>query len=1035
MAIPPAPSPGAAERRQLTVVICDLVSSSELATRIDPEDLAELYRRFHRCVAEVMGRYGGFYARPMGDGALVFFGFPHAHEDDAERAVRASLLTLEAVAAIRGVDGHPPHARIGIATGIAILSHVADTGSARGLDAAGEAPSLAARLQQIAEPDTVVIAESVRRLVGPLFVYRELGTRSLKGWDKPIAVAEVLRPASNPSRFAARVGPRRTPLVGRRAMVERLAALWRDARDGAGRIALVTGEPGIGKSRLAAHLMADTALETHIRIRWFCVAHQQDVALHPCLQYLEHTARIRREDSPELRRTKLESVLLGASAEDLTLIASLMQLAVDPRATILQSSPRRRRERTLRAILQVLVRACHRHPVLAIVEDAHWADPSTSEFLSLVARQAASLPLLLVVTARPEFTPSWIDAAGLEHITLQPLRPRESAELVRGLAGPDTLAETVVDTIVARCDGVPLFLEEVTREVLENARVTGRPGGMVPASIHASLLARLDRLGATRKVVEAAATIGRDFSIELLRQVQEAGEHDVNTAVRHLVDAGLVLPSGMVGSGRFRFKHTLIQDTAYGMMLRERRRMLHGRIARALETHFPQTATSEAQLLAYHCTEAGLTEEAVGWWLRAGTQSLSRAAAPEALAQLRRGLELCASLPDTEARRQQELGLQIALGKAIIATDGHAAPGCRAAFMRARALCAEIQEPPQFLTVLFQEWTQALLRADFSATRAQAEELLSLAWERQDPVWDLFACCAAGLTHFELGAFALAHRFLCRGLRLFDPRRHEDYAAASVGDPAVLMQKFLAWERMCVGRFAEAWAACDAALAQARARRNSYALAYALASQTCLHASIGTPAAGLATAQELQAVADEHGHDYYRAMATCWQGCCLGQLGRAHEGLALLKRGNLLHRTSGARLHLHWSLRVEAELLGRTRDAESGLELLREARSLIGDVNSRWDGAELCRAEGELLARAGDIEGAKRALAQAQDIARAQGALLFELRARAGLAKLPLEGERRSEAARALAVTVRRFEPVCEAHDVLHAHELLAELR
>jgi class 3 adenylate cyclase/predicted ATPase len=1034
MAIPSAPIPGTAERRQLTVVFCDLVGSSELAARIDPEDLAELYRSFHHCVAEVMGRYGGFYARPMGDGALVFFGFPRAHEDDAERAVRASLLTIEAVTAITGADGHQPHARIGIATGITILSHVADTGSARGLDAAGEAPRLAARLQQLAELDTVVVAESVRRLIEPLFVYRELGLHSVKGWDKPIAVAQVVRPAANPNRFEARVGPRWTPLVGRRATVERLTTLWRDACNGAGRSAFVTGEPGIGKSRLAAQLMAETTLETHIRIRWFCVAHQQNVALHPLLQYLEHTARIRREDSPELRRTKLESILLGASSEDFTLIASLMQLPVDPRATVLQSSPRRRRERTLRAMLQALVRACHRHPVLAIVEDAHWADPSTSEFLSLVVRQAASLPLLLVVTTRPEFKPNWTDAAGLEHIPLQPLRPSESAELVRGLAGPDTLADEVVNTIVARCDGVPLFLEEVTREVLENSRAAGRPEAMVPASIHASLLARLDRLGATHRVVEAAATIGRDFSIELLRQVQDAGEHDIYAAVRHLVDAGLVLPSGTVGSGRFRFKHTLIQDTAYGMMLRERRRMLHGRIARALETHFPQTAISEPQLLAYHCTKAGLTEEAVGWWLRAGTQSLSRAAAPEALAQLRRGLELCASLSDTETRRRQELDLQIVLGKAVIATEGHVAPGCRAAFSRARALCAEIREPPQLLTVLFQEWTLALFLADFSAIRERAEELLSLARERQDPVWELFACCAAGLTYFELGAFALAHRFLCRGLELFDPRRRQDYAATVVGDSAVLLQAFLSWERMCVGRFTEAWAASNAALMEARALRNSYALALALAHQTCLHALIGTPAAGLATAQELQALTDEHGHDYYRAIARCWGGCCLGQLGRAHEGHALLKRGNLLHRTTGARLHLHWSLRVEAELLGHAGDVETGLGLIREARSLVGEVGGRWDGAEILRAEGELLAQAGDIAAAERVLVEAQGIAHAQGALLFELRARAALAKLPLRGERRSNAAQALAVTARRFEPACAAHDVLHARKLLEEL-
>ncbi len=994
----PAPagldSPAAAERRQLTVVFCDLVGSSGLATRIDPEDLADLIGRFHRCVAETMGRYGGFLARPMGDGALVFFGFPQAHEDDAERAVRASLLAVEAVAGITGPDGRSLHVRIGIATGIAIVGDVADTGSARGLDAAGEAPNLAQRLQQLAEPDTVVVADHVRRLIGPLFVYRDLGRHSLKGWDTPIAVAQVLRPAANPSRFEARVGPLLTPLIGRRATVERLSSLWRQARQGTGRVALITGEPGIGKSRLTAQLMAETEVETHTRLRWFCVAHQQGVALHPCIQQLEHLARIEPEDAPELRRAKLESILRGASAEEFVLIANLLMVPVDQRSEVLQFSLQRRRERTLRAFLHGLIRTCHRGPVLGIMEDAHWADPTTSELLDLVVRQAASLPLLLVVTGRPEFRPDWIDAPAVEPITLEPLRWGEGAELVRGMAGPDTLAENVVQAIVSRCDGVPLFLEEVTRAVLENSGGAGRPGETVPASIHASLLARLDRLGPARKVVEAAAAIGRNFSIELLRHVHETSDQALHAAIRRLVDSGLVLSSGSPGSGEFRFKHTLIQDTAYGMMLRDRRRMLHERIAQALQTEFPRTAIADPQLLAHHCTEAGLVEQAVGWWLRAGTQSLMRAATSEALAQLRRGLELCASLPDTEARRRQELDLQILLGKAIIATQGHAAPGFTASVARARVLCTELGSPPQLLTVLFVEWTQAHLRAELASARKQAEEFLDLARERRDPVWGLLACYAAGFTHFALGSFGPAHDFLRRGLDLFDVGRRDEYASRVVGDPRVMLHTCLAWERMCVGRGAEAWAACDEAVREARALGHSYSVAHALCKQASLHVFIGKPVAGLAVAEELHSLAVEHGIAFFEAAAMVFRGWFRGQLGDPREGLALVRRGGELYRMTGTRLHLQISLRFEAELLGRSGDIAAGLTRLDEARALTEQSGERWDEAEFHRVEGELLDLAGEREAAEMALREAHDIAVAQGAHLFALRASTSLAKL-----------------------------------------
>ncbi len=991
-----------------------------------------------------MGRYDGFLAQPVGDGALFLFGFPRANEDDTERAIRASLATIDAVTAVTHEDGRRLHIRVGIATGIAVVDNTAGGGNARVPTVTGEAPNLAARLQALAAPDSVLVDDNVRRLAGDLFVYRDLGPQTLKGWRSPVPVVEVLRPATNPSRFEARTGRRLTPLIGRIAEIERLQALWRTAQNGAGRVALVTGEPGIGKSRLVAQLIAEARRDGPTRLRWFCVAHQQGAALHPCIQQFEFASGIAPEDPPEVREAKMKPLLEGASPEDRVLLASLLMLPFDRRSPVLQASLQQRRERTLRAILSVLTRICARRPVLAIIEDAHWSDPTSAEFVDLVVRHAACLPILLVVTARPEFKPDWIDADVVEHVALQPLRPGEGAALVRNMAGSDALAEGMVEAIVSRCDGVPLFLEEVTTAVLETAKRTDGQaqalpprGGSppVPPTIHASLLARLDRLGTARHVAEAAAVIGRDFSIDLLRHVHEGGDHGLLAAIDRLIGGGLVLPSGPSGAGRFRFKHALIQDTAYGMMLRGRRRTLHARIAMALEAHFPQTAAAEPQLLAQHCTEAGLAEQAVGWWVRAGTQSLQRAATAEALAQLRHGLELCFCLPDTEARRRQELNLQMLLAKAIMATQGHAVPACRAALARARELCIGLDAPVQLLSVLFGEWRSSLLRAEFGTARRQVDELLSEANERNIPTWELLACYAAGFTHFYLGSFGVARRFLKRGIELFEPDRREEYTSNTVADPAVMLHAYLAWERACVGCFDEAWAACEAAVSEARTLGQYYTLAQALSRLAPTHADFGEPASGLAAANELLVLAREYEIAFCEAVAIFSRGWCFGRLGNERDGLALVRQGLQLYRMSGTRLQLQMPLRVEAELLGRIGDVAEGLAKMDEAWAAVAESGERWDLAELHRTQGELLARARNVDAAEIALNKAHEVAISQGALLFALRARVSLATLLADRGRRSEAAATLARALGPFAREFAAPDVLRARQLLEALR
>ena len=1026
------PEQASGERRRLTVVFCDLVGSVELGTRLDPEDYAHLLGRFHRCVAETMARHGGFFARPMGDGALVFFGFPQAHEDDAERAVRASLATVEAVNRIVADDGRALRVKVGIATGVAVVGDVADAGQERGLDASGEAPNLASRLQGLAAPDTVLIADGVRRLLGALFVYRDLGLHAVKGWDTPIKVTQVLRPAANPSRFDARSGSRMTPLVGRDAAIEQLRAGWRAARRGAGRVVLVTGEPGLGKSRLAAQLMAETEFHPHARMRWFCASHQQGVAFQPCIQQLEHVAGLAREDQPTLRRAKLEALLRDAPDEEIGLIVDL--LVPSAGASTMPGFARRRRERTLWALMNQLSRTCAGNPVLAIVEDAHWSDPSTAELLALVVAQAHALPLLLIVTARPEFKPDWLGLDAVEQLFLAPLTAAEGAALVHGMTGPGLLGHDVVRAIVERCDGVPLFIEEVTKAVLDTGPTGGAEplrGGAeaVPASIHASLLARLDRLGEARRVAEAASVIGREFSAELLQFAIEATDPGVHDAVSRLAEMGLAQSAGPPGSGRFRFKHALIQDTAYGVMLRERRRLLHERVGRALASRFPEQAAAEPQVLAHHFTEARLADKAAMWSLRAGTQSMQRAATTEAIVQFRHGLAQNDTLPDSEPRRRLELELQLMLARAIAATQGHGTSSFGETLARAKALCVELDATAQLPSVLFFQWTTSVFLAELDYARQQAEELLDLAREQPDPRRELIACFTAGFTEFLCGSFQTARCLLQRGLALFQPDRRQDYG--TVTDPRVLIRTYLAWEHVCTGNLAEAWAVCDLAVAEARTLGQPLALAHALTKLAHLRLCVGLPHSASVVCDELQSVADKHGIAVYSAFATCFRGWSRGSLGDAPAGLDLVRQGIQRYQGSGTRLHVPSLLRIEAEMLGRVGETGPALARLGEGWSLLRQSGERWEEAEFPRTEGALLRDAGEFDAAAEAFRRAYDIAARQGAWLFAMRAGLALAEL---GDRCSHPAATimpLSDVLRRFPAAADLPELTRARALL----
>ena len=652
------PRTDSAERRQLTVMFCDLVGSTALSTRFDPEDLRELIGSYHRCVADAVRRFAGFVAKYMGDGVLIYFGYPEAHEDDAERAVRTGLAVIETVG--RLATPEPLAVRLGVASGIVVVGDLIGTGAAQERGVIGETPNLAARLQVLAAPGTIVIAESTRRQIGALFKIEDLGPQELAGFAEPQRAWRVVCESDVLSRFEA-LRSKVTPLIGRAEELDLLLRLWAQATTGEGQIVLLTGEPGIGKSRLTAAVQENIGAAPHFRIRYFCSPHHRHSALYPVVAQLERVASFTRDDTPEARLDRLEAVLApnNPADGDVSLIAELLSVPGGDRYPLLDLSPQRKKERLVTALLRQLDGVARQKPVLMIFEDLQWIDPTSSEMLDQLVEQVRQSAVLLIVTCRPELLPPWVGQPKVTALALNRLGRGDGATLVHRLMGDITnLPSEIIAEIVERIDGVPLFVEEMTKAIIEAGADRGVLASIpasslsVPVTLHASLLARLDRLGPTAKqVAQTGAAIGREFSYELLSaSIGQLGDRELDEALHRLVEADLVLQRGTPSTAGYMFKHALVQETAYSTLLRGARRDIHYRIAEALEARDPELVKVRPEIVAHHFGEAGQLEKAVAYWHRAGEVSVSKSAVREAADQVRRGLKLLESVPDDRYR-------------------------------------------------------------------------------------------------------------------------------------------------------------------------------------------------------------------------------------------------------------------------------------------------------------------------------------------------------------------------------------------------
>ena len=666
-----------AERRQVTVMFSDLVGSTALSARMDPEDLREVMSAYQRCVAETVRRFGGFVAKYMGDGVLVYFGYPQAHEDDAERAVRAGLELVAAVTALNSPVSL--QTRVGIATGLVVVGDLVGSGEAQERGIVGETPNLAARLQGIAEPNMIVIAEGTRRLLGNLFELDDLGAKDLKGIAGPVRACAALRASSAEGRFEALHASGLTALVGREEELELLSRRWSRAKTGEGQVVLLSGEAGIGKSRLTAALLERLAAEPHTRLRYFCSPQHTDSAFYPIIGQMERAAGLAHDDNPQAKLDKLDALLAQASTskQEAALFAEMLSLPNDGRYPALDFAPEQRRQRTMEALIAQTEALTRQNPVLMIFEDAHWTDPTSLELFGRVVDRIATLHVLLIVTFRPEFEPPWIGRPHVTALTLNRLAQRDIDAMIDRVVGNKQLPVNIRQDIIERTDGIPLFVEEMTKAVLEaesegEARRTTAavPSSAVavPASLHASLMARLDRLGPAKELAQVGAAIGREFSHPLLAAVTRKPEAELRSALDRLITAGLLFRQGVPPHASYLFKHALVQDAAYGTLLREPRRALHARIAETLEGRFADIAETQPELLARHCNEAGLIEKAAGLWGKAGQRSLARSALVEGAEQLKRALDQIATLPATPALRREEIKLEVAFANVLALT-------------------------------------------------------------------------------------------------------------------------------------------------------------------------------------------------------------------------------------------------------------------------------------------------------------------------------------------------------------------------------
>jgi class 3 adenylate cyclase/predicted ATPase len=1045
-----SPQPRAeAERRQLTVMFVDLVGSTELAARLDPEDMGAVIRAYHRCCSEAVERWDGHVAKYMGDGVLAYFGWPQAHEDEAERAVRAGLATTTAVRDLSNPGGEPLAARVGIATGLVMVGELIGEGAAREQTVVGETPNLAARLQALAAPGSVVISQATRRLLGGLFELADLGPVRLKGFAGPLSAWRVEGEGRAEGRFEALHGEHLTPLVGREHELGILLERWAWAKDGDGQVMLLSGEPGIGKSRLIRALRERLDDEPFTPVSHYCSPYHTNSALYPVIGLLERAARLDRDDQPDEQLDRLEAMVARSSdrLDDIVpLLADLLGVPTGTRYPVPTLTPDMRKQRTLQALVDQLAGLAIQQPVLDVYEDVHWVDPSTLDLLNLVIERIRALPVLVLITFRPEFHPPWTSHAHVTALAMGRLGRRQGADLVGRLTAGKALPGEILEEIVAKTDGVPLFVEELTKTVLESGLLADAgdrwelsgplPPLAIPATLHDSLMARLDRLAPVKEVAQIGAVIGREFSHALLAAVSPLSDDELAGALDQWVASELVFRRGAPPEATYSFKHALIQDAAYQSLLKSKRQQLHARIAGVLEQRFPDVAKTRPELLAHHAAEAGLVEKAVLYWERAARQSAERSAMVEAVAQARNGLGLLERLPDDTGRSRRELELQTTLAAALVATVGNAALETGQAYVRAKTLCEQLGDTTTLVPVLSGLSTHHQTRSDFAALRQTASDLLRLGEQLHDPASQLVGNRSMGLCLYHLGKFGQAREHLERVLSIYVPGAHHLLTSIAAFDMRAAALSYLSLSLLIVGYPEQARRWNEQALTWSRSLRHPHNLAFSLTYAAFFHLLGRVAPRPDEIIDELSALAAEQRFPVWLAGARIMRGYLLAEQGEAAEGLPSALEGLAERQATGSSWHGTFFLGLLARIAQDAGEAAEALNLLEAGLALVDRTGERWFEAELHRLRGHCIIdqQQGAGAAAEACFRRAIEAAQEQQAKLWELRAATSLARLWRDGNKRAEARDLLAPIYGWFTEGFETADLQDAKALLDAL-
>jgi class 3 adenylate cyclase/tetratricopeptide (TPR) repeat protein len=1034
---------GEGERRQLTVLFCDLVGFTELANRVDPELLQRIIRSYEDTCALCISRYEGHIFQRLGDGIVAFFGYPHAHEDEAERAIRSALKIIDSLSNLDVPDVGHLAVRIGIATGVVVVSP-----GEKG--AVGDTMNLAARLQGIAQPGSIVVSERVHRLAAGSFDFEGLSEQTLKGIEHPIRAYRILEVSQAASRFDAATQEELTPLVGREQEIGLLLERWALAQNGEGQVVLLSGEPGIGKSRMLSELRGRLESQGAQTLRFQCSPYHVNSAFWPSIDNIERALRFGRDETPESKLDKLEELIVthyGRPLNDVRFIAEILSLPFEARYGALTLTPQKHKDETLRALVDMAEAAARKQLSVMLFEDVHWSDPTTLEVLDLLIDRVRTIPLLIVLTHRPEFQPEWTGHGHLMALNLSKLTRAQGTAMVYRLTGGKALPPDLLEQIVSKADGVPLFAEELTKSILESGELkdagdhydyAGSARSItIPATLRDSLMARLDRFTPVKEIAQIGAAIGREFSYELIAAVAPHVKAELNRALKQLTESGLAFRRGTPPEASYVFKHALVQDAAYDSLLKSRRHTLHARIAQVIDQQFPTTKDTAPELLAYHLTAAGEAEAAIPFWQKAGTLAIQRLALKEAISHLNRGMEIIGTLPQSVERDGKELDLRTPLGTAWMALKGWTAPEVWASFHPALGLAKSLGRHEALVPIYYGLWASVITQGQLAQALAWVNEMLATAKASGDLDLLIVGHSAACTTYYWRGEFISSREHADRVLALYSEEKHHHLADIMNVDPKTYVGLYASLGTWMLGYPDRAVQESDAKDTNARRRNHPFDMGYALTIGALLWDFRCEPERLLTCAEAAERLGRAHSLPFVsEVLAQLFKGLAWLRGGRLEEGIPQLRNATESWTAGGASAVVPLLRATLAEGIAHNGDLDGGLSLIEESLAQIAQPGweERSHLAEVLRLKAWMLQQQGKLAAAEENYLASLNVGHEQQAKSWELRTSTSLARLWQAQGKLKAAYDMLAPVYEWFTEGLDTHDLKQAKTLLDEL-